>query len=282
MSDPTAPTGDTPTDDTSTHSAPSDGDPTPEGTPVPAASAETAPANDTQEIIDLLQGELIQAKLHSRQSFRMVALIVTLVGAYLLWTGNQLSKMLDPVGVAEAATGAAIEAVPAAGDNLRLMVVEGAPDLARAGSQAVVDLIPTYRGVLEEELGPVVDEVCTILAQAAVHSMVESAGKAKPEAATRQALQDGANAVVARLDTVLEQALDEPTEHNGPSPRETIEQSLGKLQRIDAGLKRLAAGRGDPRERELVLTWISLLQQFDSEAEAAAIQAHKSGERVSD
>ena len=241
-----------------------------------------ATASGTDEIVGLLKTELGRAQDQTRQSVRMVVLIIALVGAYLLWAGNQLSTMLDPVGVAEAATGAAIGAVPAAGENLRAMVVAGAPDLARAGSQAIVELVPTYREVLEDELGPVVDEVCGILAQTAVSSMVKSAGKAADAASTQQALQDGADAVVARLDTVLEEALDEPSDMNGPSPRQTIETSLGKLRRIDAGLKRLAAGRGDPRERELVLTWISLLQQFDSESDVAAIQAYTQGERVED
>ena len=126
------------------------------------------------------------------------------------------------------------------------------------------------------------DEVAAVLAQSVVHSLVKSGDKPKGDLATQAALDAGADAVMLRLDTVLERAMDEPAEMGGPSPRQTIQLSLGKLERIDAGLKRIASGQGDPKERELILSWISMLQRFDSEAETAAIQAYKQGARVDD
>ena len=242
----------------------------------------TQERSDEEAILGLLEAELVAVRAQKEKSKRMVILVVALVGAYLGWAGVQINKLLDPEGVAQAATGFAIEAVPTAGDNLRSVVVDGAPDLARAGTQALLDLIPAYREVLEEELTPVVDEVSTVLAQAVVHSLVNTADKAKSDRATQRALESGADAVVKRLDTVLEEAFDQPTEVDGPTPRQTIEIALGKLERIDAGLKRIAAGKGDPKERELILGWIGLLQQFDAEAETAAIQAYKQGHRVAD
>lgn len=243
---------------------------------------EGAENSEADVILGLLEAELIQAREQSGKSKRLALLMVGLIGAYLAWAGTQVNKMLDPEGIAQAATGLAIEAVPAAGENLRAMVVDGAPDLARSGTQAVLDLVPTYRVVLEDELSPVIDEVASILAQSVVHSMVKSAGKGKGNGATQAALDGGAAAVMLRLDTVMERGMDEPSEMGGPSPRETIEMSLGKLERVDAGLKRIASGNGDPKERELILSWISMLQRFDSEAETAAIQAYKQGARVDD
>jgi len=244
--------------------------------------SETETAGETDEILGLLEDELAAVRAQSSKSKRLALLMVGLVGAYLAWAGTQLNKMLDPVGLAEATTGLAIGAVPAAGANLRIMVVDGAPDLARSGTQAVLDLIPAYREVLEQELTPVIDEVTSVLAQSVVHSLVKSGDKLQGEAATQAALEAGSDAVISRLDTVLEEALDQPTEVDGPTPRQTIETSLGKLERVDSGLKRIAAGKGDPKERELILSWISMLQQFDADAEAAAVQAYKRGERVDD
>ena len=238
--------------------------------------------NETEEILGMLEAELIQARDQSGKSKRLALLMMGLIGAYLAWAGSQVNKMLDPEGIAQAATGLAIDAVPAAGENLRLMVVDGAPDLARSGTQAVLNLVPVYREVLEQELSPVIDEVAAVLAQSVVHSLVKSGDKPKGALATQAALDAGADAVILRLDTVLEEAMDEPGAMRGPSPRETIQVSLGKLERIDAGLKRIASGQGDAKERELILSWISMLQQFDSEAETAAIQAHKQGVRVDD
>jgi hypothetical protein len=245
-------------------------------------NTENTETNETDEILGMLEAELIQARAQSGKSKRLALLMMVLFGAYLAWAGSQVNKMLDPEGIAQAATGLALEAVPAAGANLRLMVVDGAPDLARSGTQAVLDLVPVYRAVLEDELSPVIDEVTAILAQSVVHSLVKSGDKPKGALATQAALDAGADAVMLRLDTVLERAMDEPADMGGPSPRQTIQISLGKLERIDAGLKRIASGQGDPKERELILSWISMLQQYDSEAETAAIQAYKQGARVDD
>ncbi len=234
------------------------------------------------QVIQMLQAELGTVQEQAKKSTRMVGLVIILIGGYLFWAGAQLSKMLDPEQVASAATGLAIEAVPTAGDSLRTLVVDGAPDLARAGSQSVIDLIPAYREVLEQELTPVVDEVSVVLAQTAMQGIVKSAGEARSPMATQAALQAGADAVVKRVDIVLLDALDAPTDDQGPTARATIEASLLKLKRVDAGLKKLAAGRGDAKERELILSWIGLLQRFDADAEKAAIQAYKQGQRVDD
>ncbi len=237
---------------------------------------------EADEILGLLEAELITVREQGAKTKKVVIVVVALMGAYLGWAGTQVNKLLDPQGLAEAATGIAIGAIPGAGADLRELVVEGAPDLARAGSQAVLDLLPAYREVLEEELSPVIDEVCSVLAQAVVKSMIETGKKAQGEMAKQAALQAGADAVIERLDTVLEQAMKQPTEVGGPTPLQTIEASMTKLERIDAGLKRVAAGQGDAKERELILSWISLLQRFDAEAETAAIQAYKRGVRVDD
>ena len=237
---------------------------------------------EANEILGLLEAELEAVRKQSAKTKKVVVAIVVLMGAYLGWAGSQVNKLLDPQGLAEAATGIALEALPGAGADLRGLVVEGAPDLARAGTQAVLDLLPAYREVLEEELTPVIDEVCSILAQAVVKSMIETGQKAKSEMATQTALQAGADAVFTRLDTVLDQAMQQPTEVDGPTPLQTISVAMEKLERIDAGLKRVAAGRGDAKERELILSWISLLQRFDADAETAAIQAYKRGIRVDD
>ena len=103
-------------------------------------------------------------------------------------------------------------------------------------------------------------------------------GSSRQEAATAEALNDGADAVMTRMDALLEEALDEPMELDGPTPRETIEESLGALQTIDRGLKRIAAGGGDAKERELLLAWMNLMSQWTDDANTAAIADHKADE----
>ena len=127
-----------------------------------------------KEIEALLENELQNVREQNMRSLMMGVGMALLVGVYLAWAASQVNKVMDPAGLAMAATGVAIEAVPEAADSLRTLVVDGAPDLAKAASQSVVGMIPTYRQVMEDELAPIVDEVTSILANTAVNAMVEA------------------------------------------------------------------------------------------------------------
>ena len=95
----------------------------------------------------------------------------------------------------------------------------------------------------------------------------------------QEALQAGADAVVDRVDAMLDESLDERPDDGGPTPRESIEASLAKLKTIDSGLDNIVKGKGDPQERELLLVWMNLLVQNEEAADAAAKDAWRAGER---
>lgn len=227
--------------------------------------------NALREVEGLLDVELAEAKETNQRSLMIGGVFVVLIGGYLFWASSQFSKLLDPEGLALAASGMALDALPDASASLRELVVDGAPDIATAASQAIVDMLPTYRQVMEDEMEPVIDEVANILAVTAVGAMIDAADNEAGEAGTLEALNEGANAVVTRLDTLLEESLDAPMDDDGPTPRETIDRSLGQLQTIDRGLKRIANGGGDPQERELLMAWMNLMSQWNDDANAAAI-----------
>lgn len=240
--------------------------------------------NAIGEIESLLKAELERTQAGTQRSMIVAIILVVVVGGYLTWVNSQVNELINPEGIALAATGLAVEAVPQGGEYLHTAIVDGAPDIARAASQGVLDMLPAYRAVLEEELAPVIDEVCSILAVTAVDSIIRSAaGEKGNDAAQQMAIQQGADAVFVRLDTLLDEALDTPTSHEeveGPSPRETINEALTKLKTVDSGLRQIASGGGDAAERELLLTWMSLLTQYQDEANTAAADAHRSGERI--
>jgi len=236
-----------------------------------------------KEIEGLLEGQLSSVRKTNQRSTMIGGIALLLIGGYLAWAHSQFSQLLDPEGLAFAATGMTLEAIPEASQALRSVVVDGAPDIAQAASQAVVDMLPAYREIMEEEMRPVIDEVATVLAQTTVQQMVKSAEAGRTgEGAQQAALQAGADAVVDRFDDIIGDALDQPGPDDGPTPREAIDASLEQLQTIDRGLKTMARGGGDPMERELLLTWLGLIGQAAQEADAAAIDAYKSGERVED
>ena len=242
--------------------------------------------SNAQEVEGLLKAELANVKAATQRSMVIAGVVIVLVGGYLMWVHNQVNALLDPEGIALAATGLAIEAVPQGGEYLQATIVDGAPDIARAASQGVLDMLPAYRSMLEEELAPVIDEVCSILASTAIGSIAASDDEGlNNEFAQQMALQQGADAVFVRLDAVLDEALDTPTmeeDVEGPSPRETINAALGKLKTVDRGLQEIAQGGGNAAERELLLTWMSLLTQYQDEADVAAVEEYRANGAVED
>lgn len=227
--------------------------------------------NAIREIENLLDAELAAVKETNQRGLMIGGVAIVLVGGYLFWASSQFSKLLDPEGLAFAASGMALDALPDASQSLREVVVDGAPDIAQAASQSIIDMLPTYRQVMEDEMEPVIDEVSGILAVTAVQAMVESVGEENQDYLTKEAMNEGANAVVGRLDALLLESMDERPEDDGPTPRETIEASLGHLHTVDRGLKRIVAGGGDPQERELLMAWMNLMSQWNDDANAAAL-----------
>ena len=171
-----------------------------------------------QEIEGLLQKQLDEVRAANKRTTMIGGVLVLIVAAYLGWAYSQLSKLIDPEGLALAATGLTLEAMPDASAALRGVVVDGAPDIAGAATQALVDMVPAYREVMEQELTPVVDEVTLVLAQATVRSMIKSAkDKTGGNAAEQVAMQAGADAVVA---------------HNRDRPEKRMSAERGEGERI--------------------------------------------------
>jgi hypothetical protein len=228
--------------------------------------------NGIQDVLKRLELDL-ENEAKGNKSFNIVgAIFVAFIALYLVWLSASIGTLMQPAGLAEAAAGAALEAAPALSANLRELVVEGAPNLAQAASNAAVEMVPSYRATLEDELRPVIDEVSGVVATAAIQKMVETGGDADESVA----LQEAADAAVARLDTILDEAMDEPMGPDEPTPRQVIEQSLEQLETVDRGLKRLARGGGDAHERELVFAWLNVLNQHGEDLDKSLAEEYKS------
>ena len=179
------------------------------------------------EIEGLLEAELIKERAANGMTMKVGGGFAIFVACYLGWMTWNVGTLLDPEGLGLAASGYALESVPAASAEVRRLVIDGAPELVRMGSDEILALIPVYRVQLEEELDPVLDEVCVVLANAAVAKIVDKAGTPGAAYSSSEALQAGADAAVARVDAILEDALDLPDEENeGVTPRMQIEESL--------------------------------------------------------
>jgi hypothetical protein len=226
-------------------------------------------------LVSRLQSDLTAARAENKKSQKIGIAIVVIITLYLGWVTVQVNRMSDPEGLALAAAGAAVGATPVLGEHLRSVMVDGAPDIARLASSSVVDMIPAYREVAEAELLPLIDEVSGVLAMTATSHLAESMVTGETSGSEEEALQAGADAAVARLEVVLDEAMDEPTENDGPTPRQSIEGAISQLQLIDRGLKQVASKGGDPRERELILSWLSLIAEQTEVAETAAAESYR-------
>jgi hypothetical protein len=228
--------------------------------------------SDSPEIIEIkqiLQAELDEVEAANKSSNIISVAILVIMGGYLLWANSQISILLDPEGMAEAATGVALESIPEVSESLSKTIIEGSPDMAKQASNAVVGLIPIYRQRLEQEIKPVVDEVTAILADSAVNSALSSSSTSS-EALRQEAQNAASEAVVSQLDDILQEAMDVKNE-NGETPREAVSAAIADLDQIDAELKKIASGQGDPQERELLLTWMNLLTQYQDQSNELSI-----------
>ena len=213
-----------------------------------------------KEIEGLLEAELENERAANARSKKVGGVFVGFVAVYLTWISYAIGTFLDPAGLAEAASGFAIGAVPGAAQQIREMVVSGAPDLVKVGSDKLIEMIPGYRAEIQAEMDPVIDDVSGVLAEAAVAEMLKSGGDPKAAYADDAALAAAADAAALRMDGVLAGAMDKPDEE-GLTPRSRIDASLTQLKSVDKELKRIAKKGGDPQQREILLAFLNVMQQ---------------------
>lgn len=235
-------------------------------------------SNEIDQVHEAIKADLTAEEKGNQRSMIIGGFAALIIGGYLFFLHAQIARFLEPEELALAASGAAVDAAPDVEAQLRVLLIDGAPDIARTLSNSVVDAIPAYRAVLEDELKPVVDEVCTLLATTAVNRMLATEGGA--DAAQTAGTEEAAEAVMARLDTVLEEAMLEPSQLDGPSPADLIDASVEKLVVVDRGLRTLARGGGDGAERELVLTVLGAIDGSLEEADVVAADALRTKERA--
>ena len=112
------------------------------------------------------------------------------------------------------------------------------------------------------------NEVTEILADAAVQNALSTTATGKE--LRKESQNAAAEAVMVQLDAVLQEAMDVENE-DGVSPRQAISSALADLDEIDKELKKIASGGGDAQERELLLTWMNLLTQYQDQSNGMSV-----------
>ncbi len=227
-----------------------------------------------KEIETLLAAEVEKERAANTMTMKVGGGLCVVVAGYLLWVSSAIGTLLDPVGLATAASGFAIGAVPEASAEVRTLVVDGAPELVGMGADELIGMIPGYRLQLQAEFDPVLDDVSKVLAEAAVAELARSGGDPSATYTTDEALAAGADAAIAHLDGTLDAAMDQPDDEGG-TPRKSIEASLVALEKIDAQLAIMAKKGGDPRERELLVAWLGVVGAHKDAEEVALVEDAK-------
>jgi len=208
-----------------------------------------------------LERELKNLQAENKRGLFIGGGLLSIIMLYLFWASAQLNVLMDPEGMAEAATGLAIENIPQISQNLSDSIKEAAPRVAQQTSSEILELVPMYRSNLEGEIKPIIDEVSAILAEVSVQSALQSIEKTQSLSSMKEEAADAAAAaVMVQLDGVLLEALEQKGD-DGVTPQESINKSLAELKRLDVELRKLQKGKGDPQERELLITWINILSQ---------------------
>lgn len=228
----------------------------------------------------ILMDELRKTRKSNNLSILIGAIICVIIFGYLSWIGKRVSSILDPVKAAEAATGAALEAIPKVGAELRTTLTDLAPEIAGIVVDQALGAIPAYREKLTEQIGRAIDEASKVIAEASANAIAESIEKDKEF--DKEETRIIVDALVKRYKTVLDEILDEP-DNEGLSLRKRINQSLGPLASIDRQLRILAKTKRPPTEemkmeRDFLMTWMKLLIQYEEIRDKSIIDQEKAKE----
>lgn len=222
--------------------------------------------NAQNEIVNLLMDELARERKSVRTTYIVSALLVLFVIGYTSWLSAQISMMLDPNGLALTASGLVVDHIPAAGESLRETLVDGAPNIARTVSDEIIGTLPSFRLYLEEQTGPVVDQVAQEMTEAAIANLSDNIANSHIE---KQAPAELAKALIEEFEKTITYALDEPNA-DGETPRERIDAALASLEKIDRELKLLERGADLPPdrslERDLLMGWLEIIVHMNTGA----------------
>ena len=207
-----------------------------------------------------LEAELQSEKAGTQRMIRGGGLGLVLWGTYLFWACSSIAQVFDEQGLAQAAGGYVVEQVPIISGELHERFVVHADDVVKEAAAAALAKVPAMRVELEGELFPAIDSAAAVLAESSVEALVAASKEPETLAAIEGGPQSIVDAALAQLPGALDGALDVPDEE-GRTPRQAVADSLAALQEIDGGLSQIAAGKGDPMERELIVAWVDLLHE---------------------
>lgn len=222
----------------------------------PLDVAQAAQAALEKEIRDLngrLDGRAEKLMATNRRAVLSSALFIIIVAVYMVWTGEKLKHAFQPNSVADAATGVARDSIPLAAEGLQLMLEDGAADISEAFGDSLLEGLPMYRDDLVSDLDPAMEILAELMATRMMSELLATPTEQISMAA------EGVERDAAWESTLrtLDQRLGLSIADADSSSRIDIAQQSSEI--TARGLRRLSEGRLSDHDREILLTWLSVI-----------------------
>ena len=173
----------------------------------------------------------------------------------MVWAGGLLKTAFRPEAVADAATGVAEKAIPQAAESLELMLEDGAYDIVDGFGQHVLTGLPSYRESLVSDLIEAKAQISAVLAEQVVQEFLSldvSLLAAAENPVNRGRILDE---ILMGLDRNLAASM--MTE----SRQSELKLSLETAALSHSALQQMALGRQPNHDREILLSWLSVIAQ---------------------
>ena len=222
----------------------------------PLEVAQTAQAELEKEIKELngrLDVRAERLMTANRRAVLSSALFIIIVAVYMVWTGEKLKHAFQPDSVADAATGVARDSIPLAAEGLQLMLEDGAADISESFGDSLLEGLPLYREDLVVDLDPAMQALAELMADRMISELLST-----PTTEISKAVEGPEQeAVWGRALRALDQRLS--LSIAGADSLSRVEAAQKSSEITARGLRRLEEGRLSDHDREILLTWLSVI-----------------------
>ena len=208
---------------------------------------------ELQGLSQVLEAQVERLRAKNRRAILSSSLFIILVAIYMVWAGGALKTAFRPEAVADAATGVAEKAIPQAAESLELMLEDGAYDVVDRFGERVLVTLPAYREALVEDLEAAKKAVADLLAARVVEAVLALESS--------QQANGGDPAPDRNLDNLLLKLDQRLAASVSDESLMQLKTSAGGASLSRSALEQMALGRQPRHDREILLSWLSMIAE---------------------
>ena len=202
-----------------------------------------------------LEAQVERLMAQNRRAILSSSLFIILVAIYMVWAGGALKTAFRPEAVADAATGVAEQAIPQAAESLELMLEDGAYDVVDRFGEQVLMRLPVYREALVEDTKSAKSQAADLLANRVVNALLDIEALAPSTESGSLDQPESMDTLLLKLDQALAASVSDE------SSQSQMETARGTAAVAQAALETMALGRKASDDREILLSWLSVIAE---------------------